>query len=62
MRARSNRSAALLKLNKVTKALEDAEKCIELRPDWDKGYFRKGNVLEELKAFPEVQTLGARGG
>ncbi|KFM24077.1 STIP1-like protein [Auxenochlorella protothecoides] len=42
----SNRSAALLNLNKVTKALADAEACISLRPDWDKGYFRKGLALE----------------
>lgn len=27
----------LQKLKKVTKALEDAEKCIALKPDWDKG-------------------------
>jgi hypothetical protein len=30
----SNRSAALLKCNKVTKALEDALKCISLKPGW----------------------------
>ena len=36
----SNRSAALLKLKKITKALEDAEQCIKLKPDWEKGYFR----------------------
>ncbi len=34
---RSNKSAALLKLKKVTKALDDAETCIKLKPDWDKG-------------------------
>ena len=28
----SNRSAALLKLKKITKALEDADECIRLKP------------------------------
>uniref|UniRef100_A0A7S0RCC8 Uncharacterized protein n=1 Tax=Chlamydomonas leiostraca TaxID=1034604 RepID=A0A7S0RCC8_9CHLO len=50
----SNRSAALLKLKKVTKALEDAEQCIKLRPEWEKGYFRKGAVLEDLENFSEA--------
>ncbi|KAG2484645.1 hypothetical protein HYH03_016598 [Edaphochlamys debaryana] len=50
----SNRSAALLKLNKVTKALEDAETCITLKPDWEKGFFRKGAVLEATEKFAEA--------
>lgn len=50
----SNRSAALLQLNKVTKAIADAEECIRLKPDWEKGYFRKGNALETLKKTEEA--------
>lgn len=50
----SNRSAALLKLKKVTKALEDADACIKLKPDWEKGYFRKASVFEEQQAFDKV--------
>jgi tetratricopeptide (TPR) repeat protein len=50
----SNRSAALLQLNKVTKAISDAEECIRLRPEWEKGYFRKGNALETLKKTDEA--------
>ena len=42
----SNRSASFLKLSKVSQALSDAERCIELRPDWDKAYFRKATALE----------------
>eukprot|EP01084_Bolivina_argentea_P049487 91004_1 len=34
----SNRSVAYLKLNKYELALKDANKCIELQPDWHKGY------------------------
>uniref|UniRef100_A0A7R9Z794 Uncharacterized protein n=1 Tax=Chlamydomonas euryale TaxID=1486919 RepID=A0A7R9Z794_9CHLO len=42
----SNRSAALLKLSKLSKAMDDAAMCIQLRPEWEKGYFRKAAVLE----------------
>ena len=50
----SNRSAALLQLKKSGKALEDAEQCIKRRPDWDKGFFRKGLALELADRYPEV--------
>lgn len=42
----SNRSAAMLKLYKVSKALEDAIECVRLNPVWDKGYFRKAAIQE----------------
>jgi tetratricopeptide (TPR) repeat protein len=51
----SNRSAALAKLNKLPKALTDAEEAIRLAPEWDKGYFRKGAALEELGRLEEVR-------
>lgn len=44
----SNRSAALLQLSKVKRALVDAQTCVDLRPDWEKGHFRKGAALEAL--------------
>mmetsp|Transcript_5505 Transcript_5505/g.16418 ORF Transcript_5505/g.16418 Transcript_5505/m.16418 type:complete len:286 (+) Transcript_5505:63-920(+) len=44
----SNRSAALRSLGKAKKSLEDAEKCIQLKPDWIKGYFRKSSVLLDM--------------
>jgi tetratricopeptide (TPR) repeat protein len=50
----SNRCAALLKLNKLSKALTDAERCVALRPDWDKGYFRKGSALEAMERFEDA--------
>ena len=53
----SNRSAALLKLKKVTKALEDAETVIRIRPDWEKGYFRRASVLEEMNQLEEVGSV-----
>lgn len=51
----SNRSAALLQLSKTTKALADADECIRLQPDWDKGYFRKASALEVLDRKEEVR-------
>lgn len=38
----SNRSAAYAKTNEYASALRDAEKTIELKSDWPKGYSRKG--------------------
>jgi len=35
-------------------ALKDAEKCIEIEPDWVKGYFRKGKALFGLQQFVEA--------
>ncbi|XP_054820557.1 LOW QUALITY PROTEIN: serine/threonine-protein phosphatase T [Prosopis cineraria] len=50
----SNRAAALLQLDKLTKALEDAEMTIKLKPEWDKGHFRKGCVLEAMKRYEDA--------
>lgn len=38
----SNRSAALASLHRYSDALADAEKTVELKPDWAKGYSRLG--------------------
>lgn len=44
----SNRSLAFLKLQQLYYANEDAEKAIQLKPDWAKVNFKKNkeNVLE----------------
>ena len=52
----SNRSAALLKLKKAGKALEDAEVCIQQRPEWDKGHYRKALALELIQKYSEVHA------
>ena len=44
----SNRSQAFLKLSKVSKALEDADKCIALAPAFVKGYHRKASALHAM--------------
>ncbi|KNC51561.1 uncharacterized protein AMSG_07461 [Thecamonas trahens ATCC 50062] len=41
----SNRAAAYAKLGEHGKALADAETVIALKPDWPKGYSRKGTAL-----------------
>ena len=45
----SNRSNTCIQMKDFYKALTDAEKCIELRPNWSKGYYRKKNMLIEKK-------------
>ncbi|KAK9725503.1 hypothetical protein RND81_05G148700 [Saponaria officinalis] len=50
----SNRAAAFLNLVKLTKALADAEMTIRLSPDWEKGYFRKGCILEAMERYDEA--------
>uniref|UniRef100_A0A1D1YAM2 Heat shock protein STI n=1 Tax=Anthurium amnicola TaxID=1678845 RepID=A0A1D1YAM2_9ARAE len=50
----SNRSAAFLHLVKLSKALADAESTITLNPQWEKGYFRKGCVLEAMGRYDDA--------
>eukprot|EP01083_Nonionella_stella_P141743 437319_1 len=50
----SNRSACFIEVHKFAEALEDAEMCIKLKPEWSKGYFRKGRALELLLRFDEA--------
>lgn len=47
----SNRSAAFLKVNKLKQALADAKTCCELRPNWEKGWYRAGMAHEALAAL-----------
>ncbi|XP_023515089.1 RNA polymerase II-associated protein 3-like [Cucurbita pepo subsp. pepo] len=50
----SNRAAAFLHLVKLNKALADAEMTITLNPQWEKGYFRKGCVLEAMEKYDDA--------
>lgn len=58
----SNRSAAYLKLGDAkSKALKDAEKCIELAPEWSKSFSRLGAAQHALGRFDAaVQTFKVR--
>lgn len=50
----SNRSACNAGLGDYASALQDAESCIAVKPDWAKGYSRKGLALHNLNRFPEA--------
>jgi len=57
----SNRSAAYLSKGDANNALEDAEACIGLNPNFAKGYSRKGAALHALKRYNDsiaVYELG----
>lgn len=47
----SNRSAAYLKDKKFSEALKDGCKCVELAPEWSKGYTRQGAAFYSLKMY-----------
>eukprot|EP01064_Diplonema_japonicum_P016018 TRINITY_DN24059_c0_g1_i1.p1 TRINITY_DN24059_c0_g1~~TRINITY_DN24059_c0_g1_i1.p1 ORF type:complete len:663 (+),score=202.86 TRINITY_DN24059_c0_g1_i1:43-2031(+) len=52
----SNRSAVRLLLDDKEKALEDANKCVQLRPDWSRGYTRRGASLWGLERLKEARA------
>ena len=50
----SNRSACYFSMDRFLEALQDAETCVRLKPDWPRGYLRKGKALHELKRYPDA--------
>lgn len=44
-----NRSYCFYCLEQYPQALADAERAIQLAPDWPKGYFRQGSALMGMK-------------
>ena len=44
----SNRAASYHNMKKYQEALADGEKCIQIKPDWGKGYQRKALALHGL--------------
>ena len=62
----SNRSASYLQAAKQmgidtrTMALRDADKVIELRPDWFKGYSRRGDALFKFERYSEAAVAYER--
>eukprot|EP01010_Urceolus_cornutus_P000742 NODE_1253_length_1006_cov_288.328109_g964_i0.p1 GENE.NODE_1253_length_1006_cov_288.328109_g964_i0~~NODE_1253_length_1006_cov_288.328109_g964_i0.p1 ORF type:complete len:276 (-),score=82.18 NODE_1253_length_1006_cov_288.328109_g964_i0:178-951(-) len=47
----SNRAATYSALDKHPEALADAEKCIQLKPEWVKGHFRQGVALFKMGKY-----------
>lgn len=50
----SNRSLCYLKIGQPQKALLDANLCIRRKPEWAKGYYRKGAAHMSLKEYEEA--------
>ena len=50
-----NRSASYHNLKNFEQALADGNKCVELKPDWAKGYQRKAMALHGLGKLAEAQ-------
>ncbi|CAE6971214.1 HOP1 [Symbiodinium natans] len=50
----SNRSACYASLEDYDKALEDGTECVRLKPDWPKGYTRKGLAEFFLKKYDDA--------
>jgi stress-induced-phosphoprotein 1 len=57
----SNRSAAYLSKGDAMNALEDAEACLGLNPDFAKGYSRKGAALHALKRYNDALDAYQKG-
>jgi stress-induced-phosphoprotein 1 len=51
----SNRSACYVKTGKLQEALDDANKVIALKPDWARGYSRKGAALHAMERYEEAK-------
>lgn len=49
----SNRSAVYAAQHEYQKALDDANKSVEIKPDWSKGYVRKGAASRGLDDIRE---------
>lgn len=51
----SNRSGCYASLKQFDKALEDGAKCVEIKPDWPKGYTRKGLAEYFMSKYDEAE-------
>ena len=57
----SNRSGAYAGLKNYAAALDDADKCIKIKPDWSKGYSRRGAALFFLQRLDEAAAAYEEG-
>ena len=57
----SNRSGSYASLQKYEEALEDAAVCVALKPDWAKGYQRKGLAEFYLQKYEESEETYKQG-
>ncbi|KAJ3400696.1 hypothetical protein HDU80_006692 [Chytriomyces hyalinus] len=54
--ALSNASLAFLKMGQLDMALQMAERCVGLKPDWSKGWYRKGAALMKQSKYTEAAS------
>ena len=52
----SNRAASYMQLGNHVASLADADRCIELRPMWVKGHYRRGVALEALARYTDARA------
>ena len=57
----SNRASAYQSLEKYSEALKDAERSIEIKPDFARGYQRKAQALQSLGKFEEAMQAVTAG-
>jgi len=57
----SNRSASYAALNQNQRALDDASKCVSIKPDWAKGYYRKATALAALGRYDDAAEVITKG-
>ena len=57
----SNRSLCAPSLKKFDMATQDAQKCVELKPDWSKGYSRLGSAHFFAGRFEEAAAAYGKG-
>jgi len=57
----SNRSAAYLKARNFECAIADGKKCVELKPEWAKGYSRQGAALHMKGDYALAMAIYAQG-
>lgn len=50
----TNRSLCYASMKKWDRSLRDADKAIALKPDWEKGWYRRGVALSNLGRYEEA--------
>lgn len=53
----SNRCTAFIALENFEKAMEDADECIRLQPNWAKGYLRRGSVFFRMGKLEKSESV-----
>ncbi|XP_065197452.1 tetratricopeptide repeat protein 28-like isoform X1 [Sycon ciliatum] len=56
-----SRSAAFVKVEKFQEALADAERAIELQPNWAKAFLRQGQALQSLQHYERAMVAFSHG-